>query len=382
MIAASYAEWAESGENMSGSVGGKAPLTLQDLARALGVSRTTASNAFNRPDQLSADLRERILKKARDVGYPGPNPTARMLRTGRTGAWGLLFGERLPYVLSDPAAIALLQGVAQVCERVEASLLITPAGDRFASATVGGAAVDGFIACCLPEDSPLLTQLQTRSLPLVTVDQTPLPGVPSVNVDEKRAASQAAAHLSALGHTHFAVISMETQADGYAGPLDAERRRFATFSVTRARLAGYEQAWSACGIRGDEMLAFECPSNNEMCAKAAVSWLMRMSPRPTAILAMSDRLAIAAMQGLQKSGFRIPEDVSVVGFDDIRSAAEASPPLTTVRQPLVTKGVLAAELLLDAISLGVNPRKPARRILDAELMVRGSTGGSPIRSAG
>ena len=94
---------------MSSGPRGASP-TLLDVARAAGVSRTTVSNAFNRPDQLSAELRERVLATAREMGYAGPNPMARMLRTGRAGAIGVVFSDRLTYAVTDPAAVAFLQG--------------------------------------------------------------------------------------------------------------------------------------------------------------------------------------------------------------------------------------------------------------------------------
>src|SRR5512146_1521155 len=92
------------------------PRTLQDLADVLGVSKTTVSNAFSRPDQLSPALRERVLAAAREAGYAGPHPAARMLRTGRAGALGLVFPETLPYAFDDQTAVALLRGIAEACE--------------------------------------------------------------------------------------------------------------------------------------------------------------------------------------------------------------------------------------------------------------------------
>src|SRR5918999_3377061 len=122
-------------EAMSFAARGGAP-TLLDVARAAGVSRTTVSNAFNRPDQLSAELRQRVLATARELGYAGPNPMARMLRTGRAGAIGVVFSERLPYNVTDPASVALLEGIAQVCDQEDAALLILSAVDEEAARRV------------------------------------------------------------------------------------------------------------------------------------------------------------------------------------------------------------------------------------------------------
>jgi DNA-binding LacI/PurR family transcriptional regulator len=322
-------------------------LTLEGLARILGVSRTTVSNAFNRPDQLSAQLRDKVLTAAQEMGYPGPNPMARMLRTGRTGAIGLVFSEPLPYAFDDATAIALLQGVAQVCERVAASLLILPAVDNDAAEnTVRNAAVDGFILYCLPTESPVVSQVLERRLPVVAVDQPNLTGVPSVGIDDRLAACQAATHLTELGHRRLAIISLGLHPDGYAGPVDARRRAQITFKGTALRLIGYEDAMRAARLDPLAVPVEECSSNSEDAAYQAAMVLLKRDPRPTGILAMSDRLAIGALRAAEQFDLTVPQDLSVIGFDDIPLAARVRPSLTTIHQPLVEKGVVAAELLL------------------------------------
>src|SRR3954447_5287903 len=123
------------------------PATLASLAAELGVSRTTVSNAYNRPDQLSEQLRSRVMDAARRLGYPGPDPVARSLRTRRAGAGGLLFTETLSYSFRDPAAVWLLEGLALACENAKSSLLLVPAveGAGTDPAVVARAAVDGFL---------------------------------------------------------------------------------------------------------------------------------------------------------------------------------------------------------------------------------------------
>src|SRR5262245_30054358 len=124
----------------------KSAPTLLDLAHKAGVSRTTASNAFNRPDQLSAALRQRVLDVAKDIGYPGPNPMARMLRTGVAGAIGVIIPDEVIHALTDPALIVFLQGIAKVCDAKSSGLLLL-SGDNpeIALRSVSQAAVDGFI---------------------------------------------------------------------------------------------------------------------------------------------------------------------------------------------------------------------------------------------
>src|SRR3954470_20929146 len=130
--------------------------TLASLAAELKVSRTTISNAYNRPDQLSADLRERVLDTARRLGYAGPDPVARSLRTRRAGAIGLIFTETLSYAFRDPAAVAFLEGLGLACESAGAGLLLVPAapGDATGAGVVHRAAVDGFVVYSMPRDDP------------------------------------------------------------------------------------------------------------------------------------------------------------------------------------------------------------------------------------
>jgi len=348
------------------------PLTLKDLAHHLGISRTTASNAFNRPDQLSGELRERILETARELGYPGPNPMARKLRTGRAGSIGLLFSEPLPFAFADPTAIALLQGVAQVCERYQSGLLLIPVVDAAQGAKlVAEAAVDGFLIYCLPEVSPVVPQALERGLPVVAVDQRGIEDISSVGIDEGLAARQAAEHLLALGHRRIAVLSLDLRDDLHAGQLTPERRQRAEYHTTLARLESYEATLQAAGVDTAGLVILECPNNSEEHARRLSRELLAGPARPTAILAMSDRLALGALQAAGDLGIPVPQALSVVGFDDIPLAIQIRPALTTIHQPLVEKGVIAAELLLEP------PARPRHRLLPTELVVRDSTGPVP-----
>lgn len=224
-------------------------ITLQDVAKAIGVSRTTVSNAFNRPDQLSPELRERVLAAAKDMGYSGPNPMARMLRTGQTGAIGLVFSEALPYAFKDPVAIAFLQGVSQVCEQAKASLLIVPTLESDAAGqTIQQAAVDGFIVYSMPDNSEAIAQVLERKLPVVVVDQPSLVGIPSVGIDDRQAARIAATHLLSFNHKQLAILTFDFHTDSYAGPVDAQRIEQAIFQTTLLRLYGYQDTILAAGI--------------------------------------------------------------------------------------------------------------------------------------
>ena len=341
--------------------------TLLDVARAAGVSRTTVSNAFNRPDQLSAALRDKVLEVARDLGYTGPNAMARMLRTGRAGAIGVVFPEPVTYAFSDPPAIALLQGVAAVCEQEETAILVLSAVDEEAvRRTVYQVAVDGFIMECLAADSEVINAVLERGVPAIAVDHPGFTETPSVEIEERSGARAAAGHLVQLGHRRIGVMALETRHDGYVGPLDSDRRAGAVYDVTIHRLEGYEEGLREAGLDPATLAIEEHPGYGRGRGIAAACRLLAQVPRPTAILAMSDEFALGALEAAQGLGLRVPEDLSVVGFDDIPNAARSSPPLTTVHQPLVEKGRIAAELLFG--------RREARSIvLPTRLVVRAST---------
>ena len=338
------------------------------------MSRTTVSNAFNRPDQLSTDLRERVLATARSLGYAGPHPLARMLRTGRAGAIGVVFSDRLTYAVTDPAAVPFLQGIAEVCEQEDAALLILSAIDEDAARrVVRQAAVDGFIIYCLATETAVIAAILERGRPVVAVDEPGFVDGPGVGIADRAGARQAAEHLLRLGHRRIAIISMETRPDGYLGPLDRARRAGSVYAVTDDRLAGYEDGLAAGGLGLAALRIEERPCNSPRAARDAALALLAERPRPTAILAMSDLFALATIEAASELGLRVPDDLSVVGFDDIPIARQVSPPLTTVRQPLVEKGRIAAELLFG------RQRAEAPIVLPTELVVRGTT--APPRAA-
>src|SRR5581483_8822522 len=161
--------------------------------------------------------------------------------------------------------------------------------------------------------------------------------------------------------------------DDYAGPADLARQAAATIPISRARLAGYADALAAAGLAWDAVPVQETRLNAEESGAAAAAALLDRSPRPTAILAFSDLLAGGALRAAATRGLHVPADLSVIGFDDIPAAAAATPPLTTVRQPLLEKGRIAGQLLLE----GWPAHEPPTRRLPTDLVVRASTGPAP-----
>src|SRR5215211_1635330 len=271
-------------------------VTLQTLADAIGVSRTTVSNAFNRPDQLNPALRERVLALAAELGYAGPDAAGRALRSGRAGAVGVLFTEQLSYAFGDPAAVSTLRGLAIEAEQAGVGLALLPAplagGDP--AALVTRAVVDAFFVYALPDGHRSVTAALERRVPVVVADTPYVPGVPFVSIDDRAGARAAAEHLLGLGHRRLAVVTLRVLEDGHTGMVGAARRQEAAYRVTRERLAGYAEAIAAAGLAWDEIPIFEGPNLRAVGAQAAGA-LLELQPRPTAILAMSDELALGVL---------------------------------------------------------------------------------------
>lgn len=340
--------------------------TLEDLAKALGVSKTTASNAFSRPDQLSPDLRERILEAARAAGYAGPDPVARMLRTGRAGALGLILPESLPFALDDPTTAALIRGIADACEERRLGLLVIPGATRaLEPRAITDVAVDGFIAYSLPRDTPALQQVLSRRVPVVVVDEPRIPGVATISVDDRAGARMAADLLVGLGHRRFGIVASAFRPDGYTGRGDEARISDSAFDVATSRIQGYRAALAKVALSDAEVPLYECAHSDEELGRQAGRDLLARAEPPTAILAMSDRLALGVLAAARELRIDVPTELSVTGFDDIPGAATSRPSLTTIRQPLRLKGYAAARLLLDAPSGShLDPGAPANLARD------------------
>ena len=346
--------------------------TLKEVAAELGVAPSTVSNAYNRPDQLSVALRERVFETAKRLGYAGPDPLARGLRRRRAGAVGVLYENRLSYAFADPAEVLFLQGVSMVTEEEGLGLLLLSGapGEERHPEVITGAVVDGFVLHSMAEDDPLVDAALGRRLPTVLVDQPRLGDLPVVSIDDEAAARSAAEHLVDLGHRRFGVVAFALAPgvrDGIAG---LDRQEAATYRVSRSRLRGYAAAIADAGLSWAEVPVYECAENVPERGRIAAEALLARDPQPTAILTFSDQLALGALEAARSRGLSVPRDLSVVGFDDVPEAARATPPLTTIQQPHVGKGMLAGRTLLAQLR---GEEAPSPALLPTRLVVRGST---------
>lgn len=334
---------------------------IADVAREAGVSKTAVSFAFNAPDRLAPETTQRIRGVAQRLGYT-PHPVARMLTQRRTRTIGVLTPQALSVVFRNPFFATFSAGVAREAEEHGYGLhFISP----FRGSLVGAmarATVDGVVAIGLSEAHPEIEDIRRGALPLVLVDSQALPEHGSVEVDDLGGAREAALHLAEFGHRDVLVLGVEPPSPEAPHP----------DSVTARRLRGYRQGFATegVGIAEDDIILGPATIDG---GAAALRQAWAAGRRPTAILAMSDVIAIGAMRAARDLGFEVPGDMSVVGFDDIDLASHVDPALTTVHQPIDRKGEEAVRMLVAVIERPSSVR-PEHRHLDTRLIVRGSTG--------
>jgi len=354
--------------------------TLKSIASDLGVTHTSVSNAYNNPAKVSKALRDRIIAHARAVNYEGPNPTARSLRTGRCGAIGVLFNDRLSYAFTDPHDIAFLRGVSSVCEEEGANIVLIPLGhadarvhealpDSLGPDTVG-AMVDGYILNAPYKSHPTIRRALARGLPTVAVDFD-APDLSSVLTNDRAMMRAVVEHLAALGHRAIGIVTFP-RAEGN-GQIVSLADDFTDEShVVHERIAGCRDGFDAAGVPWTAVQVCET-TNDEAGGARAAARLLDRRPSLTALVCFSDRLALGAVAHARSAGLTVPERLSVTGFDGLASPARQSDvmQLTTVRQDAAEKGRRAADILLRGDGT------PARTTIDAAFVVGDTTAPAP-----
>ena len=325
--------------------------TLDDVARAAGVHKATASRALNPEtrNQVKFETARRIAVAARRLGYV-PNTLARGLRTSRSTAVGVLVPD-----LMNPLFPPIVRGIQDRLDTHGYTALLVntdndEARERAQFAELASRRVDGFIVATARREHPLLAEAAELGTALVTVNRTvDLPGTPAVVSDDADGMAQAVAHLRRLGHTRLAHL---------AGPQSV--------STGAVRMRAFQQ--EAGPSRG---AVVECTGYTEPAGRAAARQLLDAYPETTAIVAGNDLIALGALAELAAQGRSCPRDVSVVGFNDMPFADRFRPPLTTVRVPHHEMGMQAAQLLVELLT---QPQAVARTVvLPARLVIRGST---------
>lgn len=330
--------------------------TSADVAQAAGVSRTTVSFVLNGRDdvRISDPTRERVLDAARRLGYRVHAP-ARTLAGGLTRTLGLVFRQSPEQVAVDALLPETLRGLMAAAQGAGYRVLVesVPDGASYAD-LLHLRQVDGLVISGPRADDAALEGLDGTDLPIVVQGWLPGAGVPCVDVDNVVGARQAVEHLIALGHRRIGCITH--------APL--------AYTAARERLAGYREALAAAHLPVSPALEAEGDFDPPSGHRAMAQLLERGQPF-TAVFAANDMVALGAIGALRLAGRRVPQDVSVVGFDDVPVAAFFDPALTTVRLPARELGAAAGRILLDRVA---DRPVPSRTLLATELIVRASAG--------
>ena len=364
-----------SNETAADQNGAVARVTLQTIADRVGVSRMTVSNAFSRPDQLSAELRRVILAAADALGYTGPDPSARALARGTTGAIGVLLTDSLQYAFTDEVATSLLAAITAEFAPTGMALTLltsTPHGDLLPARDVP---MDAALVYSCEASSVSAEWLKKRRLPLVFIDNAPVKGYSSVNIDDRGGARAAAQHLVDLGHRRVAIVTAQHDTPTGVVPVVG---RLSGSNTAASRMDGWLDVLKPLGIAPSVVNAGHSREEAGFAA-AEVLFAGVESARPTAVLCFSDVIAAGVMRHAEDRGLKVPADLSVVGYDDALLARRTRPPLTTVHQDVSLKGRSAAAALTAAIKRSRRGDPPRARhiVLPTLLIVRASTAPPP-----
>lgn len=333
--------------------------TLEEVAEIAGVSRSTVSRVINESPHVRADTREKVWRAIEASGYQ-PHAAARSLVTNRTRTISVLIPEAVNTLFSDPFFPLVLRGATDACNAHRYHLMLslfTDSAERqdIYRRVLHSGLVDGVIVASSPLDDPLIPDLQEDGVPFVSIGRYSDETIHYVDVDNVGGAQVATEHLIRLGHRRIATIT---------GPLDAV--------AGQDRLKGYRQALGARRISVQDELIVEGDFTEGGGAAAARQLL---STSPSAIFAASDMMAIGALRVIHDAGLQIPEDIALVGFDDIPAASVVEPALTTVRQSIKRLGSMAVEMLLSVLENERDDEAPIHRVvLPTELVVRDSCG--------
>ncbi len=333
-------------------------LTLEEIARLSGVSRSTVSRVVNNQASVKPAVRQRILQVIEETGYR-PDPAARSLAGQRSGIIGLVVPRAVQFLFTDPYYPRLLQGVAQACNTYDhiLSLFLFHTEDdeeKLSARVLRNQLVDGVILSASPLDDPLIPQLVDRNIPFVMIGRPAFPDdrISFVDVDNVAGAYGATSHLIRLGYKRIATIT---------GPPNT--------MVGLDRRWGYLNALRDRGYLVDETLLSEADFTE---AGGYIAMQRLLLHRPDAVFIASDTMAMGALRAARSAGLSVPGDIAVVGFDDLPASAVSNPALTTVRQPIRRVGIQAVETLVDILKNGPEPSR--RIIMGTELVIRGSCG--------
>lgn len=334
--------------------------TIIDVAQKAGVSIASVSFAFNDPGQISSETAEKIFSVAKELGY-APNAIAQAMVSRSIGVIGVLVPMSISASFQNPFIAEFMNGVGSICDEHSLSaLFVSPYEGSLLKATQR-APVDGFIVLGLNEKHSEIEPLRQRQVRFVICDgeaQT----VSQVNIDDEQGAYEAASHLLVRGQRNIMILTFEK-------PDPSHQNGDIFYGVGGRRFNGVQRAFQDAGVPFDFSMMVQASTSIEGGREAFLTaW--RSGFHPSAVFAFSDAMALGVLIAAKELGVHIPQELEVIGFDDIPNARLSSPTLSTVHQPIFEKGSLAARLLVNAIS---GKEKPQKILLPTKLVLREST---------
>ncbi|WP_026339284.1 LacI family DNA-binding transcriptional regulator [Psychromonas ossibalaenae] len=338
-------------------------VTLKSIAKDLGVTHTTVSNAYNRPEKLSVSLKKRIFEYAESVNFHGPDNIGRSLRTGKSGSIGVIFNDSLSYVFTDQHDLQLMAGIASQCEKATVNIVLIPLkNEQESKSNALNALVDGYILNATHNQDMVIKKAIAKGVPIVTTDFV-TEQHSSVSIDNFKAMQTVCEHLLSKGHRQFGIISFPSQQNS-CGLSTLNKPVSGDNDVMMTRFSGCLESFSQADISLENCCLYEIDHDEEH-GRLAAEAILKHNPDITALVCFSDRFAYGAAEYCLAQGMKIPQDIAITGFDDI-TVVQPVIPLTTVSQNPKQKGEVAIQLLLDHKSV-------VHHDLDFELIVREST---------
>lgn len=335
-------------------------ITINDIADIAGVSKTTVSFAFNDPSKISKKMYNRIMEISHKHGY-FPNPVARTLNTNRIGTIGLLLPQDIEQAFKNPYYSELLQGLGAVCVKEGFSVTIVAPNKGDLNNSVKKAAVDGYVAVGLEEHMTTFDFLIHRQIPFVCIDVFKNKGIPYIISDDELALAELMKNIVSLGHNKITVLALN--------PATQFNEKEMTF-LNNVRLAGINKIINKQQNHVISLETINCDCSVEDGKKAAKK-ILNQKQTSTVIICLSDILALGVYQYCHENKIKIPDDISICGFDDIPAAAIVSPGLTTISQQIYQKGQKAGELIFALLN---KQKVTFKNSLPAQLVIRGSLG--------
>jgi LacI family transcriptional regulator len=329
-------------------------LTLEDIADMCDVSRSTVSRVINGDVNVSERTRQKVLEVIRKVNFQ-PNMAARGLAKGHTRVLGLVIPKGVQAIFEEPFFGMLIHGVSTHCNALDYSVMLWLAEADYERRTINkilyNGLIDGVIVASMVMDDPIIDSLYQHRVPFMLIGRHPVyDNLSYLDVDNRDGARQAVLHLLRSGRRRIATIT---------GPKNMIGGIY--------RYQGYQDALHEY----DVPLITELVAEGNFTDTSGYNCMQQLLPhKPDAVFAASDTMALAAIRAIQEQGLRIPDDIAVIGFDDIPQASRGKPALTTIRQPITRMGAMAAETLINMIDSGSS--SPRQTVLSAELVIRDS----------